>query len=213
MYNHNLFPPIGTTWFRLDPHVIWDNHWFPNSKITWRVDAYIYTVNARPDRHFKNNGGLIFVVLVHRALCLHWTGRIRFGVIFPAEKVELVKHLPAQDSHTQDGSRRTYSINFKQTMQMFQNNGNEPISFSAGYEDRFSLNDFEYLPSDQNGEGSHIWSVKPDQDRSGSSASDYTLSALSVYRLSSLEEIPFTFLFDDDSRFEKSVNINAVFKA
>ncbi|KAJ8486748.1 hypothetical protein ONZ45_g14567 [Pleurotus djamor] len=77
IYVNNLYPPIGTSWWRKqeitvmkDQPILW--HKDQSRKIAifnWSVDAYIYTVNAKPNSTFKKNHGAVYAVLVHRGSC------------------------------------------------------------------------------------------------------------------------------------------------
>ncbi|KAJ8516032.1 hypothetical protein ONZ45_g6630 [Pleurotus djamor] len=208
-YNNKLFPPIGTSWWRMDSYQVWKNKEVTGGTfITWEFDAYIYAVNARPDRKFRDNGGLVYIILAHRGFCYQWhLHEIKFWVKFPNDKLTLVKHFPVEDDydeapprgrrHEPDPMRRTYPISFQQTMQMFRSNGNEPFSFDAGYEDSLSLEKGYVYRAVQEWDEWNGWMIKPDNNAEGKA--QYPLTAVSVYRAERPRRMDMEFLLEAGS--------------
>ncbi|KAJ8486751.1 hypothetical protein ONZ45_g14569 [Pleurotus djamor] len=213
-YDNKLSPPIGTSWWRRQSFTLLNDKRFKtDANITWKVDAYIYTVNAQPNEDFESNGGLVYVILAHRGFCYQEAKEVSFYAKCPASKMELIKHFPDQDDHISTGSRRSYPIAFRQSMQMFKDNGNQGFSFDASYEDTLLLDNFKYTAYEDLGPGRHCWVVKNEASRAGAR---YKISALSVYELSSIGEVSFTFEFwikgsSEGIAMEKEIKINAMF--
>ncbi|KAJ8516020.1 hypothetical protein ONZ45_g6617 [Pleurotus djamor] len=197
-YDNKLSPPIGTSWWRRQSFTLLNDKRFKtDANITWKVEAYIYTVNAQPNEDFESNGGLVYVILAHRGFCYQEAKEVSFYAKCPASKMKLIKHFPGQDDHTSTGSRRSYPIAFRQSI----------------YEDTLVLDDFKYTTYEDLGPGRHCWVVKNEASRAGAR---YKISALSVYELSSLGEVPFTFEFwikgsSEGIAMEKEIRINAMF--
>ncbi|KAJ8494941.1 hypothetical protein ONZ45_g10535 [Pleurotus djamor] len=159
-YSNKLTPPAGTDYWRrqtfnvlTDQQLIYHSHVppFPDQDIlvetlTWNIDAYVYTVNARPGDNFSEQGGAIYIVIVNSGSAA--TGSLvgggmeyRYNVNMksPPSGSTTVKQLPPSNTGTTSGDNTNYPISFAQDMQMFKNSGNEVFTFPAQYEDSIDL--------------------------------------------------------------------------
>ncbi|KAJ8507812.1 hypothetical protein ONZ45_g9857 [Pleurotus djamor] len=131
-YINRLTPPPGTDFWRLQTFNVMTDQEIgggaivdaPTQILTWNIDAYVYTVNARPGQDFSEQGGLIYVVLVHHGSAA--TGRVTNRSIEYRYNVGIAS--PPPDT-----------IAFSQDMQMFRNAGNELATFPAQYENTIYL--------------------------------------------------------------------------
>ncbi|KAJ8508142.1 hypothetical protein ONZ45_g9558 [Pleurotus djamor] len=113
--------------------------------LTWRIDAYVYVIDAKPDSDFSGNGGSVYVVLLHSGSAvvqdaiteheLRWVVTCRSA----GQQAPAIMQLPASHSGTTNGNVTSYPIAFAQDMQMFRNDGNEVFTFPAQHEDRVDI--------------------------------------------------------------------------
>ncbi|KAL0957856.1 hypothetical protein HGRIS_000040 [Hohenbuehelia grisea] len=153
---NNLDPPFGTSFFKTERIRILNEEKIPVTMIqiklseytiTWDVQLYKYAVNGDPhDPNFIENGGQIYVMLVH-------SGSIQTTVNLPSMKFEFEVAAQKDSSDvsvlyqyptTGSGMRvdnqanvLSYEIDFGQTFQMLTNAGNETVSFEAKYCESF----------------------------------------------------------------------------
>ncbi|KAJ8487169.1 hypothetical protein ONZ45_g14430 [Pleurotus djamor] len=114
--------------------------WILLETLTWRIDAYVYTANARPGKTFAEEGGRVYVVLFHygsarmgelAAKGLEY--RYNVTMISPPPDSAAISQLPPLGN----------DIEFCQDMQMFKDNGNEIFTFRAQLEESLGLRDGE----------------------------------------------------------------------
>ncbi|KAJ8502643.1 hypothetical protein ONZ45_g11571 [Pleurotus djamor] len=162
-YINQLTPPTDTSFWRHQTFTPFDQVTvsiarYDLVKITWRIDAYIYVVNAVPNGDFVQKGGQIYVVLVHTGSAqtagknierydVAWPLTVYFKVSLPSGKGSPVMQLPASNSGSKDGDTWTYNISFTQDFQMFSNGGNQTSTFSAKY-----VQDISYQMGEQTGD-------------------------------------------------------------
>ncbi|KAJ8521701.1 hypothetical protein ONZ45_g1635 [Pleurotus djamor] len=167
--------------------------------LTWRIDAYIYLVNARPDENFAANGGHVYVVLVHsgsaEAHDYTHNNEYQYNVDFRGDydgaTMYPLLQLPVSGSGTSDPSTNSinYPISFQQDMQMFTNNGNETFTFTASYEDNIIVQNGQQLGLVRGSSGVQ-WGVQ--LYSIPSSNYNFPFGSLSVFKLSTLQEVTFS---------------------
>ncbi|KAJ8508561.1 hypothetical protein ONZ45_g9165 [Pleurotus djamor] len=184
-----LVPPPGTDYWRSQNLVVMDNLELPKASgtvyetLTWRVNAYIYVVNAKPGDSFQQDGGVIYVVLVHTGSAAAKDGSLeyRYDVAMksPPSGSAAVKQFPPSNSGTKNGDIMSYALSFAKDMQMFKNGGNEGITFPAKYEDSIAF--FKGRQSGLvNGPSAIQWAVTFVDDLALEESSSFPFSALSL---------------------------------
>ncbi|KAJ8502790.1 hypothetical protein ONZ45_g11428 [Pleurotus djamor] len=184
-----LVPPPGTDYWRSQNLVVMDNLELPKASgtvyetLTWRVNAYIYVVNAKPGDSFQQDGGVIYVVLVHTGSAAAKDGSLeyRYDVAMksPPSGSAAVKQLPPSNSGTKNGDIMSYALSFAKDMQMFKSGGNEGITFPAQYEDSIAF--FKGRQSGLvNGPSAIQWAVTFVDDLALEESSSFPFSALSL---------------------------------
>ncbi|KAJ8488459.1 hypothetical protein ONZ45_g13947 [Pleurotus djamor] len=158
---NKLSPPAGTDYWRCQSFMLLEDYElgfthksekFLFETLTWRIDAYVYVVNSKPDDpNFSHNGGAVYVVLVHsgpaeRGDIADSGLEYRFDVVLTPLVRGLggvngaaMKQLPALNIGTKNGDVTNYPLSFVQDMQMFRSKGNETFTFSAQYEDSVDI--------------------------------------------------------------------------
>lgn len=76
-------------------------------QLTWSVDLYKYVTGAEPsDPNFRQNGGVIYIVMVHRGIANNQnnarSNEYGYRVTVPST-LSTVLHYPATGSGTPDG--------------------------------------------------------------------------------------------------------------
>ncbi|KAJ8517441.1 hypothetical protein ONZ45_g5368 [Pleurotus djamor] len=209
-YLNKLTPPAGTDYWRKQTFNVFTNqqllyHFYAPpfideydlvETLTWNIDAYVYTVNAPPGDDFAEQGGAIYVILVHSgsAATGHLVGggmeyRYNVNMKSPPSGSATVKQLPPSNSGVTSGDNTNYPISFAQDMQMFKNGGNEIFTFLAQYEDSIDLR-----KGDQEGfvNGPHgtQWDVVFDPNYA-EFAWNFPFGSVSVFSLPSPQEVTF----------------------
>ncbi|KAF8661328.1 hypothetical protein AX16_001424 [Volvariella volvacea WC 439] len=173
-----LTPPPGTNWWKTTevsyvPYrdaISNSGSGAPFKKISTqyfdlvaRVSLHMYCANAKPtDPNFQQNGGVIYVVAVHRGQSERTPGtlgrqfepsandaqevfafldRTDFGITIPNKDLSIQAYDPRQGSTS--GQVTNYRINFDTTFNLWQNNGTKLFAFEAKYADAFDLNQFK----------------------------------------------------------------------
>ncbi|KAF9493211.1 hypothetical protein BDN71DRAFT_1508794 [Pleurotus eryngii] len=129
---NNLIPPLGTMYYGQQTHTFLNNNVVGTDAaghfgtVSWSADIYTYgTGGVDPkDPNFAADGGLLYIIMVHRA-------SVQIYSDYSAD-------LPSTGSESISGDNYNYSINFEQSMQMLQNGGNEQLLFDAKYQQSFS---------------------------------------------------------------------------
>ncbi|KAL0947407.1 hypothetical protein HGRIS_013520 [Hohenbuehelia grisea] len=161
---NRLVPPIGTMFFGIERFTVADrvlmcfttnsaNNGSVNPDrfdytLTWDVTMYKYAVNGDPTSpNFVSNNGEIYVIMVHRGAieCRDTIPGMRFRFsIGPrpvggnSRPVIPLTQLPRTGSGTRDDKSMNYDINYSQTFDMLNNNGNSQIAFDARYFESFN---------------------------------------------------------------------------
>ncbi|KAK2465831.1 hypothetical protein APHAL10511_001472 [Amanita phalloides] len=143
-----LTPPIGTCYFKL--------YTVPLSqagKFNLNVTFYVYVTNVKPTDHdFTAKGGKVYIVIVYDGSV---TGSSEKTTHINGTLVDLTgdpslflsaQQLPIIGSGKQEGDYTFYTIDFSQTMNMYNNGGNTAFQFSARYKKDFSLYRFTQEP-------------------------------------------------------------------
>ncbi|KAJ8502635.1 hypothetical protein ONZ45_g11566 [Pleurotus djamor] len=208
-YINQLTPPAGTSFWRHQTFTPFDQVSVANLRdklatFTWRIDAYVYAVNAIPDENFASNGGLVYVVLVHSGAAatakniepstmpVYWPLEFEYDVSLPNSNGDSFMHQPTSNSGTQDGDTYKYTIAYAQDFQMFRNGGNEAFTFPAKYAD-----DINFYMGEQSGtvQGSYAirWGSLLQQEHYDDPENEisFPFTSLSVFRFDALEEVRF----------------------
>ncbi|KAJ8507049.1 hypothetical protein ONZ45_g10536 [Pleurotus djamor] len=200
MYINKLIPPAGTCFWKheiyspmIEESMFADGS--PQQFLTWRIDAYIYAVNAVPDENFTKNGGIVQVVLVHGGAAeTGWKPKYptKYDYLFsienrPKKEACAIKHLPSGASVVK-GDAKSYPISYTHDMQMFRNNGNEAFTFTAQYEDNVDFDNNGKHTGGLKGSGATEWGV---EFPSCGTYVSFPFAALSVFRFKSFEKVTF----------------------
>ncbi|KAJ8454405.1 hypothetical protein ONZ45_g19322 [Pleurotus djamor] len=182
-YANHLTPPANTMFWRRKSFLVMKKQETEDEKkqpregksklliLTWRADAYVYLTNALPDEHFEENGGEVYVVIVHRGAAEYAHSHVwgmTFNLVFhytvtlkSEDDGSAETQLPSMGSPSGDSA--TYPIEFDQDMQMFNNGGAELFTFKASYHDALT-----FKPGTGkayglvDGLGTAKWSAEPD---------------------------------------------------
>ncbi|KAJ8508511.1 hypothetical protein ONZ45_g9221 [Pleurotus djamor] len=168
-----LTPPPGTSFWRHQRFTLFEDELigtvWRTAIFTWRIDAYIYVVDAIPNPSFASNGGSIYVVMVNSgsartgtkneniAVGPHAPMQYRFGVHVAGSDGAALLQLPPSNSGTKDRDTWKYTAAFSKDLQMFQNNGAQAVTFTAKYSDDISFYKGEQT-GDVDGHNSVRWS-------------------------------------------------------
>ncbi|KAJ8507857.1 hypothetical protein ONZ45_g9813 [Pleurotus djamor] len=181
--------------------------------LTWKIGAYVYTVNSPPGETFSERGGRVYIVLVHS--CTYqfkfslpgWEYRYKVtlkpGATEPISVSQLPKSggerpqddplLPNADSSL--SLRFLDDLQFSQSMQMFKNNGNETFTFPAEHNASFGLQEGDQQTGSLEGVRGVQWVFTSGSPKGGKS---HTFDTLSVFSLRSHSIVEFdceTFLY------------------
>ncbi|KAJ8519299.1 hypothetical protein ONZ45_g3762 [Pleurotus djamor] len=202
LYFNHLTPPLNTSFWRsqsFTPMFASELHWnteilghkfdYLVETLTWRIDAFVYAVNAKPDSEFSKNGGAVYIVLVHsgsgEAGQLTSKGlEYTFNVKLVSRNGSVVKHLPTSNSGVYNRPFWNYAIAFNHAMQMFMNAGNETFTFDASFEDGIDIKEGQQSGELQKTDAVE-WSVR--YDTTIKSKTKFPVSALSLFKVDSLE--------------------------
>ncbi|KAK2464889.1 hypothetical protein APHAL10511_002965 [Amanita phalloides] len=139
-----LDPPIGTCYFKTyTSSVASDGGGF--YKFHLDVTFYIYVTLAKPSSNFTADGGKVYIVAVYSGWCTDRgvNSSLRFGFADKSSlRLRRTTQLPITGSGTQNGETYTYTIDFGQTMSMFNNSGNSQYNFPARYKRTHSVTGF-----------------------------------------------------------------------
>ncbi|KAJ8516661.1 hypothetical protein ONZ45_g6055 [Pleurotus djamor] len=150
----------------------------PNEADYWR-SAYVYTVNAPPGDNFSEQGGRVYIVLVHSGSsrpvinAKGWSYHCNVTMKSPPSESIAVSQLPTSGDN----------LAFSQSMQMFKNNGNETFTFPAEYNASLGLEGDDQQRGSLNGTQGVQWALTLGSPRIGSNYVPF--KALSVLSLRS----------------------------
>ncbi|KAK2461076.1 hypothetical protein APHAL10511_006923 [Amanita phalloides] len=135
-----LNPPVGTNYFKLYTHKVST----PGPDfVKLHVTFYVYVTNAKPqDKDFTSKGGKVRIVVVYDGQFFGATSKFQFGLNYDADVtgvVSFVDQLPITGSETKQGDNNLYTIDYLETMVMFNNGGNSGFNFPARYKKTYSL--------------------------------------------------------------------------
>ncbi|KAF4593630.1 hypothetical protein EYR40_008418 [Pleurotus pulmonarius] len=157
--DNELIPPLGTMYYSRQTIDFFDNQTFSYvmgmnvppmnwGTLSWSADVYTYGTGGVPptDDNFANDGGLIYIVMVHRVTVSVFSSfspdswnTMKFGLRWNDSNLTPVYQLPSTGSEEISGDNYNYEIDFVQAMQMLQNLGNQATTFDAKYGQTFSL--------------------------------------------------------------------------
>ncbi|KAK2460277.1 hypothetical protein APHAL10511_007666 [Amanita phalloides] len=169
-----LDPPVGTNYFKSYRYQI------SGGGATMDVTFYIYVTRVQPmDPNFTSNGGKVIIVVEYQGVDAAPSDEFYFGFaqISATDSVPMSLYiLPPSGSETVSGATRTYTIDYSQTMSMFNNGGNSPYNFPARYKRVYTLKGYDQI--EDNGR----WVLR--RDKSASSHDDrLSIGGLQIFEV------------------------------
>ncbi|KAJ8518233.1 hypothetical protein ONZ45_g4690 [Pleurotus djamor] len=213
VYENKLTPPVGTNFWRHATEKVFTKEFliwrggggtaWPAGQATLVTDVYTYVTGADPRQpdDFQDNNGMVYIVLVHSGKTepneeiLSENIWYRNAVTGPEAALPVLQLPETGSGELQpDQTTNKYIVSFNQTMAMFANGGNDPVSFDAKY-----VKDLLRPISRQNGASD----VSESQVEFGVSFTDtpqdlpdLPIMALSVFQCNELSAFPMTFRFE-----------------
>ncbi|KAJ8515131.1 hypothetical protein ONZ45_g7410 [Pleurotus djamor] len=164
-----LTPPPGTSFWRHQRLTVFEQEYIGYQRLslasfTWRIDAYIYVIDAVPTASFAADGGSIYVVLVHTGSAqtapnleasVGWPYtplQFRFSVeVVGGEGAALLQLPPSNSGSNEGGTWKCKALIFSQLFtqpdDMLPNHGAQTYTFPAEYSD-----DISFLEGEQTGD-------------------------------------------------------------
>ncbi|KAL0948776.1 hypothetical protein HGRIS_008906 [Hohenbuehelia grisea] len=223
--NH-LTPPIGTTFFRFERITLANQQAMEfsslqdfsqfNYNLTWEIDVYKYAVNGDPrDPDFAANNGQIYVIIVHRGAVRSGQNRHDMRFFFSVSPsftnnvpLTALHQLPRSGSGVSNGDNLHYEIDFRQTFQMLNNQGNNHFSFDARYFENVVRIESMQI-SELNGQAARF-TISPNTSAGLTSLPAnrvYPVQGFSVFTSRDFSTWPIEFLFLHNSGFVAHHNV------
>ncbi|KAF4579911.1 hypothetical protein AB1N83_008725 [Pleurotus pulmonarius] len=151
---NNLIPPLGTMYYGHQTLTFLSDNTIGTAAaghfgtLSWSADVYTYVTGGvdPTDPGFAGKGGLVYIVMVHRATVEIYDSyspdvwnTMMFQIYLGESNLTPVCQLPSTGSEQVAGYNYNYLIDFEQSMQMLKNGGNEATLFDAKYQQSFSL--------------------------------------------------------------------------
>ncbi|KAG9220126.1 hypothetical protein CCMSSC00406_0007179 [Pleurotus cornucopiae] len=144
-----LMPPSGTSFWSVE-HIplfsgsrIYDEDKAYWMTLDWACECYVFTTNQTPDSHnFSNGGGAFYILFKHRGqinstLYPHYQN-FKLQIETTSSDTTPITHMPSYSTKN-SSNEWTTTINYKQPMQMFRNNGQQMFTHVASYNDTYQL--------------------------------------------------------------------------
>ncbi|KAF8147687.1 hypothetical protein B0H34DRAFT_738824 [Crassisporium funariophilum] len=162
----SLTPPAGTCYFRAhsEPLQIYTHGWSVNG----RVDYRIYCTGSKPQDNFASHGGKLYFVMTmtvdpipdnnYPATALKFGLRDKNGHMKATDIV-----LP--NTYREEGSQNHYYFDYKKTLQLFKDKGNQTFNFDVEVDREFDLTSSYILYPVVDDSGFHGFDLSPQSTR------------------------------------------------
>ncbi|KAK2459366.1 hypothetical protein APHAL10511_008610 [Amanita phalloides] len=146
-----LTPPIGTCYYK--SYTVPLSGDSKKGIFTLNVTFHVYVTNVQPtDEDFTTKGGKVYIIVVYDGSVIGGPqdtltiGSRLTNVTGDSGLFLSTQQLPTRGSGRKEGGYTHYTIDFSQTMSMYNNSGNGAFNFSARYRKDFSLYKFTQDP-------------------------------------------------------------------